>query len=223
MELSAKLLRGTSDEELSSAIGRAFEVDHPNTDRLVAELDRRDMAPLKEEQRLAVRREAAARRAEAKKQATWDEVARRIEAGTDPREAVAEVTGLSVDKQLNQELFARLKAEGVPVRPVLEDMIRYKFREETTRAFLEAENATRGHMLNQAGEANNTRWAATPAKQIDPRALFVGPESRARKWASDELKQYWDLNGRPTLDQYREQLITGTVKSGGRRVDDFLV
>lgn len=33
---------------------------------------------------------------------------------------------------------------------------------------------------------------------VDPRSLFTGPESRVRKYASDELLAHWEYNRRPT-------------------------
>jgi hypothetical protein len=51
-----------------------------------------------------------------------------------------------------------------------------------------AEAATRGVMLNRRGREAG----------IDPRTLFTGPEARARKYASEELLNYWEYNPRPT-------------------------
>jgi hypothetical protein len=55
-------------------------------------------------------------------------------------------------------------------------------------SYVRAENETRGHMLNKAGRAAD----------IDPRSLFTGPESRARRYASEELVNHWADNPRPT-------------------------
>jgi hypothetical protein len=43
-------------------------------------------------------------------------------------------------------------------------------------------------MLNKAGRAAD----------VDERSLFTGPESRARRYASEELQNYWQDNPRPT-------------------------
>jgi len=210
LDFNSSELRRASDADLEDALGRAFESDHPNADRIVAEIDRRDQAPMLAEQRKAVRAEAARGKRTAAKEAEWAEVQRRIEAGEDPRTAVADVTGVSVAKQLRAELTARLRSEGTP-GTTLDQMIRHRFKQETARQYVEAEDATRGHMLTRQGEA----------KGIDPANLFVGPEARARKWASDELKEWWDQNGRLTLESYTDQMLTGTVVNA-RRVDDFL-
>jgi hypothetical protein len=54
--------------------------------------------------------------------------------------------------------------------------------------WLAAEAQTRGVMLNRRGREAG----------IEPRSLFTGPEARARKYASEELLNYWEYNPRPT-------------------------
>jgi hypothetical protein len=53
---------------------------------------------------------------------------------------------------------------------------------------VKAEAETRGVMLNRRGREAG----------IEPRSLFTGSESRARKYASEELLNYWEYNPRPT-------------------------
>jgi hypothetical protein len=60
--------------------------------------------------------------------------------------------------------------------------------EEVDRAWLEAEHATKGNMLNKAGKAAG----------VDERSLFTGPESVARRYASEELLNHWQTHHRPT-------------------------
>ena len=55
-------------------------------------------------------------------------------------------------------------------------------------AYLAAENATRGVLLNALGRQRG----------IDPWSLFIGPEASARLYASEELLDWWD-NGHPRL------------------------
>lgn len=59
-------------------------------------------------------------------------------------------------------------------------------------AFTAAEAQTRGHMLSKAGRA----------ARVDPRSLWTGPETRARKYASEELRAYWDQHGRLTKAEW---------------------
>lgn len=62
------------------------------------------------------------------------------------------------------------------------------------RQYLAAEEETRGHMLSRAGQAKN----------IDPKSLWEGSETRARKYASEELNEYWDAHPRLTIGKVRE-------------------
>jgi len=55
-------------------------------------------------------------------------------------------------------------------------------------AWLAAEEATNGYMLNRRGKEAG----------INERTLFTGPESRARKYASEELLEWWETHPRPT-------------------------
>jgi hypothetical protein len=65
---------------------------------------------------------------------------------------------------------------------------REEWTDEVYRQWLGAENATNGYMLNKAGKA----------KGIDERRLFTGPESQVDRYASDELKEYFQSHPRPT-------------------------
>ena len=62
-------------------------------------------------------------------------------------------------------------------------------RDEVERLWLEADAGTKGNMLNRRGKEAGA----------DERYLFVGPESRARKYASEELLNCW----RPTRGRLR--------------------
>lgn len=65
--------------------------------------------------------------------------------------------------------------------------------EEIDRRWEEAEKATRGNMLNKAGRSAG----------IDERSLFTGPESRARRYASEELLNHWQSHPRPTAAYFQ--------------------
>jgi hypothetical protein len=56
------------------------------------------------------------------------------------------------------------------------------------QAFIAAESATNGNMLNRRGLAAG----------VSDRSLFRGREDRARKYASEELLNHWLEVGRPT-------------------------
>lgn len=63
-----------------------------------------------------------------------------------------------------------------------------EYRDEVYRMWLQAEAETNGYMLNKAGKAAD----------IDERSLFTGPQSRVAKYASRELRDFFDAHGRPT-------------------------
>lgn len=60
--------------------------------------------------------------------------------------------------------------------------------DEVYRQWLQAEAVTNGYMLNAAGKEAG----------IDERSLFTGPASRVRKYASPELREWFERHGRPT-------------------------
>jgi hypothetical protein len=59
---------------------------------------------------------------------------------------------------------------------------------ELDRLWLEAEAGTKGNMLNRRGREAG----------INERTLFTGTEARARKYASEELLEWWEHHPRPT-------------------------
>lgn len=62
-------------------------------------------------------------------------------------------------------------------------------------AYLAAEEATRGAMLNARGRRAG----------IDPRSLMMGTEKRALAYASPELVEYWGDWPRLTYSAFEEQ------------------
>lgn len=75
------------------------------------------------------------------------------------------------------------------------------FDEQAEQAFLRAERDCRGELTNDDGRRQS----------IDPRSLFIGTDAHARRWASEELIEWWEDNGRPTRDEYRQDLIRSAV------------
>ena len=206
-------LRDAGDDQLDEALRDALESDHPGIDRLMAEIDRREQAPIRAQRRQQLRRQQAADRRAAEYQAKADRVAKLIEQGEDPRQAVADVMGVSIEQQQRTELLFRLRSEGTPGK-TLDGMVRHTYKRETARLYVEAENATRGYMLNKDGVRAG----------VDPASFFSGTtrtEARVRRYASDELKQWFDDNGLPTLAEWRTQLLTGNA-SGDAPIGDFL-
>ncbi|CAN7150005.1 hypothetical protein LJR044_002474 [Microbacterium foliorum] len=58
-----------------------------------------------------------------------------------------------------------------------------------------AEEATRGAMLNARGRE----------KGIDPFSLFMGNETRALAYASEELVEHWASHPRITFEKFEKQ------------------
>lgn len=87
-----------------------------------------------------------------------------------------------------RDISAELRNEAEQRRQVRYSASRRDRAAVIENQYVQAEAATNGFMLNRRGlEAH-----------IEPRSLFTGPESRARKYASEELLEYWEHNPRPT-------------------------
>lgn len=102
--------------------------------------------------------------------------------------AIAQITG-EIDRRerVQRNRAARRDRAAGRRRSRHED-----FRAHLEGEFVAAERETRGHMLNRAGQAAG----------VDPRSLFTGPEARARKYASEELRRYWDSHPRLTAAEF---------------------
>lgn len=73
--------------------------------------------------------------------------------------------------------------------------IRTEYEVYVHSRYLAAEDECRGVMVNAEGRARG----------IDPLTLFSGNATRASRWASPELKNYWRKNGRMTLARFRHE------------------
>lgn len=83
-----------------------------------------------------------------------------------------------------------------------------EYRDEVYRQWLAAEAATNGYMLNPAGRRSG----------IDERSLFVGPESRVRKYASPELIDWFESHPRPTRASWFGSPSARHAHRAGRRI-----
>jgi hypothetical protein len=139
---------------------------------------------------------------------------RKIEAlvakGRDYRDAWAEVNGKD-PKQLDLEERNALLDQSRRAGESRETTLRRLYQEHVHRQYLDAERETRGHLLTPEGRS----------KGIDPKSLFQGSNVNANRYASDELKEYWDKNPRKTFLQYkadtlgREKDVEGAKKTEG--------
>jgi hypothetical protein len=117
-------------------------------------------------------------------------------------DAYAEVHGLDVSKLELEQRMQRVDQERRPGESRAQT-IRRMHAEHVALAVLQAEDDTRGNLLNREGRA----------KGIDPATLWSGSAARARKYASDELKQWWsEHGGRMTAAEYAAQ-FTGDTKA----------
>lgn len=69
---------------------------------------------------------------------------------------------------------------------------REAFEEYRESAYLRAHEATAGVLLNKRGQASG----------VDPWSLSVGPEIRARAYASEELLEHWETSPRVTYERF---------------------
>ena len=83
-----------------------------------------------------------------------------------------------------------------------------EYRDEVYRQWLAAEAATNGYMLNAAGRIGG----------IDERSLFIGPESRVRKYASSELIDWFESHPRPTRASWFGSASARRAHLAGRRI-----
>ena len=75
--------------------------------------------------------------------------------------------------------------------------VREEYEEVRTRAYMLAEEATNGALLNARGRAAG----------IDPASLFMGNDARSRAYASPELLEHWQQHPRVTYADYERQWV----------------
>jgi hypothetical protein len=126
-----------------------------------------------------------------------------VDEGEDPAGAWAHAHGSDMETMQRQAATQQLRDQGFKGAS-FDALARDAFRQEIQRRHVAAEAATNGYMLNPLGKRAG----------IDERSLFTGPESRARKYASPELKEWWDQNGRPTAADFKASLLGRAVSAG---------
>lgn len=131
--------------------------------------------------------------------------------GYDEESAAAEAYGRGVDQQHRDRAIDDLRAQGYRGAGFTE-LARGSYRDFTYGNYISAEDATNGQLLNPQGRAAG----------VDPHTLFSGPESRVRKYASDELKLWFDQNGRVLFEEYQAGLLGDAPVARRTGGDDFL-
>lgn len=76
------------------------------------------------------------------------------------------------------------------------EAIRAEYAIAQHAAYLAADAECRGNLVSKAGIKKGI---------TDEHALWTGRESAARKYASEELCEWWDANGRLTIGEYTRQ------------------
>lgn len=130
-----------------------------------------------------------------------DEKSRRVDelvaGGEDYLDAYAEAHGLTDEDLRQAELDAVVDANRIKGER-RRDTLRRMYAEQVYVQVLAAETATRGELLNPLGRA----------KKIVPATLWSGQAARARKYASDELKRWWEAHGgRMTWTQFEARYV----------------
>jgi hypothetical protein len=76
--------------------------------------------------------------------------------------------------------------------------LRADFEQVRGSAYLAAEEATRGALLNARGKRAG----------IDAYSLFIGSGVRANAYASEELREWWAAHPRLTFTEYERQMMS---------------
>lgn len=174
--------------------------DFDALDAIVGELERREAE------------QPALSEANAREEQQWQHMQQLLTEGYDEESAAAEAYGRDADQQHRDRAIEDLRAQGYKGAGFTE-LARGSYRDFTYGTYISAEGTTNGQLLNPQGRAAG----------VDPHTLFSGPESRVRKYASDELKLWFDQNGRVLFEQYQASLVSGGSVAGTRTGgDDFL-
>ncbi|MEQ4717907.1 phage minor capsid protein [Nonomuraea sp. B19D2] len=123
-------------------------------------------------------------------------VADLIDDGVDEFDAYAQVYGLDPDLMRRDESRAHVESQRLPGE-TLDQVVRRLFDEWLELQFIAAERYTRGVLVNAEGRRRG----------IDGRSLLSGRQDVANKWASDELKMWWEKHPRMTLVEFRAQML----------------
>ena len=196
--------------------------EHPDDpgvyDRIGAELDRRDQArdpdtgdpeelrPADADELLAeldAEREPAVDQQAADKAARELQVDLLVDGGMTFTEAYAQVyADVQDDGPSGDDLRLAEQQSAVDVErragETREQTVRRMYEEWVYLRYMDAEQATRGHLLTRAAEARG----------VDPVDLFSGPAHVARANASEDLKRWWaDNGGRKTYTEFRAEIL----------------
>jgi hypothetical protein len=182
--------RSLKDTQLDTFMQEALVADNIDAfDQLAVEADRRSVM----EQRSRAQEEQRALQLE-----------KLLMEGNHESDAIETVYGVSGEGQRRKLAITALRADGY-TGVNLNELARKAFRDDVYRRYIEAEDSMQGHMLSKEGEGKN----------VSPLKLFTGSESTAMKYASPELIDYWELNGRPSFDEWLKDFMGRFGSTGG--------
>lgn len=115
-----------------------------------------------------------------------------VASGRDWTDAYAEVYQLDPAALRREEADAAIRAV-TPGAKTLTAAYREYYNDITHQAYLNAEEGTRGHLLNAAGKKQ------ADAGKLSPIELFSGTSSNAYRYASEELLRWWAENPPPRM------------------------
>lgn len=194
-----------TDDEL------AAEYQHSagsRADAALAEADRRDRRDQDAKEQAKAQRVSALYAEHPKTEADRSRVYQGlVNEGENPEDAWAHAHDTNPEAMQKQAVMQQLAAQGYKGSG-FDALTRAAYKDDIRRRQVSAEGATNGYKLSPAGKKAG----------IDPYSLFTGPESRARKYASPELKEWWDQNGRPTAADFQAQLMG---RKAGMKPADF--
>jgi hypothetical protein len=166
--------------------------------------------------RLRERRQAEA---EAEQNAIYDEIGELVgdDASIDEyHQAEAQVIARRTGKNERDVLESLRKREFMRLAEVkgngFEDTLKGVYRYEVHKAYQLAEAETNGHMIARQHEG-----------KFDPLNLWYGTDAQVKKYASEEMRIWFDANGRITLPVMRAMILDGDTNFARRTVmnEDF--
>ncbi|MFL0158493.1 VG15 protein [Mycobacteroides chelonae] len=164
-------------------------------------------------ERKARNRERARERRAAQSSAQSEQIVALIDAGTDPAEAEAEVTGKSVESIRRRDFVRMARAEGLRGGN-FEQLLSSAFHRQVSELAIEAENATNGYMLRARFDG-----------KVNAKDLWYVSDKKARELMSDEMAAWLDENGGRITRQILKQMVL-SGRYGLRRYtatgEDFL-
>ena len=183
--------KGLSLDDLGQRAADAIEAeDFDLLDRIAAEENRRM-------QRNAAARARRAGQREARDAQQMQHYETLLARGVDDEEAIEAAFGIAIEQQRRMNAINYLRGLGYQGSGV-DDLVRAWHRDEAYQAWRRAEDELSGQLL-----APRYRDAGN----IDPQSLWSGSEATALKYASEELKGWWDENGRVTAAELKAQLL----------------